>query len=150
MTWKTHLSLSSFKNNLLKQHLRRVWTCYEYLTSILAPVGTSRADHVLSDHISVVVVTATRFIGQNVHLSLAQELGPVPQTWGKHEEWGALFYGHSTIRLCNALIMLWLTGVRPAHLINWAFGLHLSNPQPWIWANSRHIQYVSVCRLWTL
>lgn len=57
-----------------------VWTCREYLTGVLAPVRTSSTKHIVSDHISIVVLLLAHIVGKEIHLSFSKVLRLVPQT----------------------------------------------------------------------
>lgn len=57
-----------------------VWTCQDYLTGVLAPVGTGSTKHIVGDHISIVVLLLAHIVGEEIHLSFPKVLRLVPQT----------------------------------------------------------------------
>lgn len=63
-----------------------VWTCWKYLTGVLAPVGTTSTKHIVSDHISIVVLLLAHIVGKEVHLSFSEVLRLVPQTCAKKRD----------------------------------------------------------------
>lgn len=63
---------------------RPVGTCGEYLTGVPAPVCAAGAEHVVADQACVIVGLAAHVSGDEVHLSLPEDRGVVPQTYGGH------------------------------------------------------------------
>lgn len=63
-----------------------VWTCREYLTGVLAPVGTSSTKHIVSDHISIMVLLLANIVGKEIHLRFSKVLRLVPQTCANKRE----------------------------------------------------------------
>lgn len=58
----------------------RVRTCRKYLASVLAPVGTTGAKHVVSYQVFIIVFVSTHVVGDEFHVGLSEVLRFVPQT----------------------------------------------------------------------